>query len=77
MKCCICIWRATTRHHPPALAAGLPKIMGDATQLRQVIHNLLQNAQDAIGERTDQESAPRIDVITELVRMQEKIRKPS
>ncbi|WP_189357831.1 sensor histidine kinase [Undibacterium squillarum] len=55
-----------------SLAAGMPKIMGDATQLRQVIHNLLQNAQDAIGERTDQESAPRIDVSTELVRMQGK-----
>jgi nitrogen fixation/metabolism regulation signal transduction histidine kinase len=25
--------------------------MGDATQLRQVIHNLLQNAQDALADR--------------------------
>jgi nitrogen fixation/metabolism regulation signal transduction histidine kinase len=24
--------------------------MGDATQLRQVIHNLLQNAQDAVAD---------------------------
>ncbi|HXE47986.1 MAG TPA: ATP-binding protein [Ramlibacter sp.] len=29
------------------LEAGFPKIMGDAQQLRQVLHNLLQNAQDA------------------------------
>ncbi len=29
------------------LAAGCPPILGDAHQLRQVIHNLLQNAQDA------------------------------
>ena len=29
------------------LQANCPKIMGDAQQLRQVIHNLLQNAQDA------------------------------
>jgi len=29
------------------LAAGLPKVMGDTTQLRQVIHNLLKNAQEA------------------------------
>ena len=28
-----------------------PKIMGDAQQLRQVLHNLLQNAQDATRRR--------------------------
>jgi nitrogen fixation/metabolism regulation signal transduction histidine kinase len=33
--------------------AGLPNIMGDTTQLRQVIHNLVQNALDAVGERPD------------------------
>ena len=29
------------------LDASCPLVMGDAQQLRQVIHNLLQNAQDA------------------------------
>lgn len=47
------------------LAPNLPKIMGDATQLRQVLHNLLQNAQDAVldGNIPD----PHIDITTEAV----------
>src|SRR3569832_2073061 len=32
-----------------SLDADLPRIVGDATLLRQVIHNLLQNAQDALA----------------------------
>ena len=32
-------------------APDLPRIMGDATQLRQVIHNLVQNALDAVADR--------------------------
>ncbi|MEO7151410.1 MAG: ATP-binding protein, partial [Burkholderiaceae bacterium] len=35
------------------LAPGLPAIVGDATQLRQVIHNLVQNGLDAVGEQAD------------------------
>ncbi|HRP29029.1 MAG TPA: ATP-binding protein, partial [Burkholderiaceae bacterium] len=34
-------------------APGLPAIEGDATQLRQVVHNLVQNALDAVTERDD------------------------
>ena len=43
-----------------ALDAGLPSISGDSTLLRQVMHNLLQNAQDALAGCT----APRIRVVT-------------
>lgn len=32
------------------LAASLPLMVGDTAQLRQVIHNLLQNAQDALAD---------------------------
>jgi len=49
------------------LAAGLPAVMGDATQLRQVIHNLLQNAQDAMSERGPDAPPARIDVSTEAI----------
>jgi len=35
------------------LENGLPALLGDATQLRQVIHNLVQNALDAVSERPD------------------------
>jgi len=35
------------------LAPQLPAIKGDASQLRQVIHNLVQNALDAVHDRPD------------------------
>lgn len=44
------------------LDADLPRIAGDSTLLRQVIHNLLQNAQDALTGHP----APRVEVGTHL-----------
>lgn len=43
------------------LAPELPRIVGDPAQLRQVIHNLLQNAEDALADVEN----PRILVRTE------------
>jgi len=45
------------------LEEGLPPACGDRNQLRQVIHNLLQNSQDALARSP----APRIEVATEFV----------
>ncbi|HEY6000342.1 MAG TPA: response regulator [bacterium] len=39
--------RATVRYH---LAADLPPVEADATQIRQVVMNLITNASDALGE---------------------------
>jgi len=47
-----------------ACAKDLPWIVGDATQLRQVIHNLLQNGLDAVAGRADGQ----VRIATEPVR---------
>ncbi len=41
--------RAVLKFH---LAEGLPVVLGDATQLRQVIMNLVINASEAVGEKS-------------------------
>ncbi len=50
-----------------SLAAGLPRIDGDATQLRQIIHNLIGNAQEALSGQAD----ARIGVRTALAEISE------
>ena len=46
------------------LAEPLPAIVGDASQLRQVIHNLVQNALDSVADRAD----GHVTVSTEVAR---------
>jgi nitrogen fixation/metabolism regulation signal transduction histidine kinase len=47
-----------------SLATDLPAILGDATQLRQVIHNLVQNGLDAVADRPDGQ----VELITSVAR---------
>lgn len=58
------------------LDSAAPRIMGDAQQLRQVIHNLLQNAQDAtqqawVGNET---SAPAVRISTRFSSSSKRVR---
>ena len=48
------------------LAAALPPVWADAAQIRQVLHNLVQNAQDALEHCRDARAEPAIEVRTEL-----------
>lgn len=45
-----------------ALASGLPPVSGDATLLRQVMHNLLRNAEDALAGLPQPEITVRTEV---------------
>ena len=56
------LYEALGAHMRLELAPSLPSISGDATLLRQVLHNLLQNAQDALAGSDN----PLIVVQTEL-----------
>ena len=48
------------------LAPELPAVWADAAQIRQVIHNLVQNAQDALENVRAAGRSPSIEVRTEL-----------
>ena len=48
----------------PRLEAGMPRLLGDATQLRQVIHNLVQNGLEAVADRPDGQ----VELITGVAR---------
>ncbi|MBN9461336.1 MAG: HAMP domain-containing protein [Burkholderiales bacterium] len=47
----------------PQLAAALPPVLGDRTQLRQLVHNLLKNAIEA----TERAAQPEIELVTEAL----------
>jgi PAS domain S-box-containing protein len=48
------------------LAPQLPMIQGDATLLRQVVHNLVQNALDAVNEHPPEGASPEVLLRTEI-----------
>jgi nitrogen fixation/metabolism regulation signal transduction histidine kinase len=48
------------------LASGLPQVRADSAQIRQVLHNLVQNAQDALDNRKNSGEPPMIEVCTEV-----------
>jgi PAS domain S-box-containing protein len=50
------------------LADGLPAVIGDATQLRQVVHNLLQNAQDALSDTSERRIVVQTESTADAVR---------
>jgi nitrogen fixation/metabolism regulation signal transduction histidine kinase len=52
------------------LEAGVPDVMGDAAQLRQVVHNLIQNAQDASMDNPQAQ----VNVITEWRPQSQRVR---
>ena len=47
------------------LTPGLPQVRADSAQIRQVLHNLVQNAQDALEHRKNSGEQPMIEVCTE------------
>jgi len=45
---------------------AVPKVRADSAQIRQVLHNLVQNAQDALENRKGAGDVPLLEVCTEM-----------
>ncbi len=58
------LYEASPVHVRAELEQDLPAVLGDAGQLRQVIHNLLQNAEDAASSTEQGEAAASIELVT-------------
>jgi len=57
------------------LDSGCPRVLGDAQQLRQVVHNLLQNAQDASETaRRDDPGAGAVTIKTQWLKASDRVR---
>ncbi|WP_415033011.1 ATP-binding protein [Azonexus sp.] len=56
------LYEGSTAQIELKLAADLPPVQGDATQLRQIIHNLLRNAEDAL----ENQNPARIEILSEI-----------
>jgi nitrogen fixation/metabolism regulation signal transduction histidine kinase len=56
----------------PAPTPDLPRVLADANQLRQVLHNVLTNAQDALAETADPKIA--IGIVLDAGRMRLTVR---
>lgn len=53
------------------LGESLPEILGDATLLRQVVHNLVQNALDAVNEHPSPDEPSRVLIRTDAPRKED------
>ena len=56
------LYESSSAHIAMDLAGAMPPVRGDPTQLRQVIHNLLRNAEDALEGKP----AGEISIVTEV-----------
>ncbi len=47
----LCLYESSSAAIETSFAGELPQVLGDSTQLRQIIHNLLRNSEDALEGR--------------------------